>query len=88
MKGYREFILEEPVVPALTDQDLVVVADLTDVRTSESGSELGEQNQRNTILDLCFPTSWRQVSSWQLVHAARRRSETCDRARCAWLATQ
>ena len=43
-------ILEEPIVPLLTDQDLAELADLPDVRSS--GSDEAEQNQWNDMLKL------------------------------------
>ena len=44
-----EFILEDPIVPVVTDQNLAEVADCSGVRSSESGSgsENAEQNQWN-----------------------------------------
>ena len=56
------------------DQDLAVVADLPDMRSSESGSDFAEQNEWNATLELRFhTTSWRQGSCWQRVLRVRAR---------------
>ena len=50
LEGLGEFILEEPTVPVLANQD--------DARSSEIGSciHAGEQSQWNDMLELCFHT--------------------------------
>ena len=81
LEGQGEFILEEPVVPVLLNQDLVDVAEVSDaLRKFGEARTLSSRTSGTRCLSCASTTSWRQSSSWQRVHAAWKRARL--RATC------